>query len=57
MKRLCYKFPMPEREPEDQFIRNLVILAATGVVAGLLAASTVVMVLVSANFNVLNWME
>ena len=48
---------MSERSPEDQFIRTMVILASTGVVSGLLVLGTVVMVLVSANFNVLNWME
>ena len=48
---------MENQDPEDRFIRNFGLLVATGVVAGLLAASTVVMVLVSANFNVLNWME
>lgn len=53
----CYGFCMENHDPEDRFIRNFALLVATGVVAGLLAASTVVMVLVSANFNVLNWME
>jgi hypothetical protein len=48
---------MSERSPEDQFIRTVAILASTGVVSGLLFLGTVVMVLVSANFNVLNWME
>jgi hypothetical protein len=43
--------------PEDTFIRNLIILASTGAVVGLLAVATIVTVLVSANFNILNWME
>jgi len=48
---------MAAREPEDQFIRNLIILGATGAVAGLLTVATVITVMVSANFNILNWME
>lgn len=48
---------MQTGDPEDQFIRNLIILGGTGAVLGLLAVATVVTVLVSANFNILNWME
>jgi uncharacterized protein YacL len=48
---------MQTGDPEDQFIRNLIILGSTGAVLGLLVAATVVTVLVSANFNILNWME
>ena len=48
---------MAMREPVDQFIRNLIILGATGAVVGLLAAATIITVMVSANFNILNWME
>jgi len=48
---------MITQDPEDRFIRNLVILGSTGAVLGLLAVATVVTVLVSANFNILNWME
>lgn len=48
---------MQTGDPEDNFIRNLIILATTGAVTGLLAVATVVTVLVSANFNILNWME
>lgn len=48
---------MSERTPEDQLIRSLVILTATGVVSGLLVLGTVITVMVSANFNILNWME
>ena len=57
MKRLCYKCPMSEPSPEDQFIRTMAILASTGVVSGLLVLGTVVTVMVSLNFNILNWME
>jgi hypothetical protein len=48
---------MSERTPEDQLIRSLVILTTTGVLTGLLVLGTVITVMVSANFNVLNWME
>lgn len=48
---------MATRDPEDQFIRNLIILGSTGAVLGLLAVATVITVTVSANFNILNWME
>lgn len=48
---------MTTRDPEGQFIRNLIILGSTGAVLGLLAVATVVTVMVSANFNILNWME
>jgi hypothetical protein len=48
---------MDTQDPEDRFIRNLVILASTGAVMGILAAATAITVMVSANFNILNWME
>ena len=48
---------MITQDSEDRFIRNLVILGTTGAVLGLLTVATVVTVLVSANFNILNWME
>jgi hypothetical protein len=48
---------MTNRDPEDAFIRNLVISASTVAVLGLLAVGTVITVMVSANFNILNWME
>jgi hypothetical protein len=35
----------------------LIILGATGAAIGLLTVATVITVLVSANFNILNWME
>jgi hypothetical protein len=52
-----YNAVMSERTPEDQLIRTLVILTSTGAVLGLLAVGTVITVMVSANFNILNWME
>jgi hypothetical protein len=48
---------MQTRDPEDEFIRWLILLSATGAVVGLLVVATVITVMVSANFNVLNWME
>ena len=48
---------MSEDTPEGQLIRSLVILASTGAVLGLLTVGTVITVMVSANFNILNWME
>lgn len=48
---------MVTQDPEDRFIRNLLILAATGAAVGLLTVANVITVMVSANFNILNWME
>ncbi len=48
---------MSPEEAEDRFIRNLVVLACSGLALAALTAATVVTVLVSANFNVLGWME
>jgi hypothetical protein len=48
---------MQTRNPEDEFIRRLILLAATGTAIGLLAVVLIITVMASANFNVLNWME
>ena len=48
---------MQTGDPVDAFIRNLIILAVTGAALSLLTVATIVTVLVSANFNILNWME
>jgi len=48
---------METRDPEDQFVRTLLILGATGAFVGLLTVATIITVMVSANFNILNWME
>ena len=48
---------MQTRNSEDEFIRWLILLAATGTAIGLLAVVLIITVMVSANFNVLNWME
>lgn len=48
---------MVNKDPELQFIRTMAILASAGVVSGLLVLGTVITVMVSLNFNILNWME
>ena len=48
---------MQTRNPEDEFIRWLILLAGTGTAIGLLAVALIITVMVSANFNILNWME
>ena len=48
---------MQTRDPVDEFIRWLILLAATGTAIGLLAVAVTITVMVSANFNTLNWME
>lgn len=62
----CLTNPVPLRysgdmldtnDPEDRQIRVILISAAAVAVLGLLITATVVAVMVSANFNFLNWME
>jgi len=49
---------MPDtKDPEDRRIRVLLISAAGLALLGLLATATVVAVMISTNFNILNWME
>jgi len=48
---------MEQRSAEDELVRQLVIGAAVSTVLGLLALGTILTVLVSSNFNVLQWME
>lgn len=48
---------MSERTAEEGFIRNLAIIVSTGVVSALLVVGTAITVMVSENFNILNWME
>lgn len=48
---------MTSQDPEDIFIRNLLISASTLAVLALLTVAMAATVLVSANFNVLEWME
>ncbi len=52
-----YKDRMSEHSPEDGLIRSLLILVSTGALLGVLTIGTVITVMVSENFNVLNWME
>ena len=53
----CKEATMQTRNPEDEFIRRLILLAATGTAIGLLAVVLIITVMVSANFTILNWME
>ncbi len=48
---------MQTRNSENEFIRWLILLAAAGTAIGLLAVVLIITVMVSANFNILNWME
>jgi hypothetical protein len=50
--------PMQKTEdPEDKLIRVLLISAASGAVLTLILVATVIAVMISYNFNILNWME
>lgn len=44
-------------DPEDKIIRAVLISAAAGAVLTFLLIATVIAVMVSYNFNILNWME
>lgn len=46
-----------ESEKEDRIIRAVLIGGASAVVVGLVTVFTVVAVMISYNFNFLNWME
>jgi hypothetical protein len=48
---------MTSQDPEDVFIRNLILGAVSLALIGLLTLATAVTALVSANFNILEWME
>ncbi|MEX1118366.1 MAG: hypothetical protein WEB60_06180 [Terrimicrobiaceae bacterium] len=48
---------MDENDKEDRLIRALLIGGASLAVAGALAFATIVAVMVSFNFNILEWME
>ena len=48
---------MENRDQEESFIRSLIILGGAGALSALLVAATFVTVLVSSNFNILQWME
>lgn len=44
-------------DPEDRQIRIILISAAVAAVVGFMVVATGVAVLVSMNFNVMNWLE
>ena len=48
---------MAEHDIEDKFIAGMVIVASSAALLGALALATVITVMVSANFNILQWME
>lgn len=48
---------METQDPEDPLIRFILISAASVTVAGFLFSAATAAVLVSLNFNILNWME
>jgi hypothetical protein len=45
------------QDPEDKLIRVVLITAATGAVLTFLLVATIITVMISYNFNILNWME
>ena len=47
----------PDEIKEDRLIRRLLIAVPVFVVGGFLATVGLVAIMVSANFNVLNWLE
>jgi len=48
---------LDSKDPEDRQIRLFLLIAATGAVVTFLAVALVITVMVSMNFNILNWME
>ncbi len=48
---------MEDTQSEDRLINALVIIASTVGMLGVLTVGIVITVMVSANFNILNWME
>lgn len=44
-------------DPEDRQIRVILLSAASVAVLGILTTTLVVAVMISMNFNILNWME
>ncbi len=48
---------MHDHENEDRFIAHLVIAVSSAAMLGVLALATVITAMVSANFNILQWME
>lgn len=48
---------MSQEDAEDRLIRRLIVWTVTAAVAGFLALAVVITIMVSANFNILEWME
>lgn len=48
---------MEDTKSEDRLINALVLIASIAGVLGILTVGVVITVMVSANFNILNWME
>ena len=46
-----------QQDPEDVLIRRLLIGAAAGALVMFLLVTLVITIMISANFNFLNWME
>lgn len=44
-------------DPQDPLIRVILVSAAVAVAGGILTAAFIVVAMISANFNFLNWME
>ena len=51
-----YLFPV-KSVSEDELVRRLAIGSVVFAVAGLIATTLIVVAMVSANFNLLNWLE
>jgi hypothetical protein len=47
----------PVSDPQDSMIRVILVSTAVAVAGGILTAAFVVVAMISANFNFLNWME
>lgn len=45
------------QNPEDRLIRTILLGAAAAAVVGFLTVATAIAMMISANFNPLNWME
>lgn len=48
---------MIDNTTEEGFIRNIIIAASAAALAGVLLLASVITVLVSSNFNILQWVE
>ncbi len=48
---------MHQHDDEDRFIANVVVATSSAAVLAVLVAAIIITVMVSANFNILQWME